>query len=140
MYKRTKHREIAIPNYWGKGKHVYRDELGWSDEDRREARSNVSREIFEYNMSIGRNLTFYFIDNDTFYEFFGELDHIELVKPPRDMNEEDIGWQCDSASHYPTECELVQRYERDEDIWPNTLIDGKSLDYVLDHSFFVELN
>lgn len=140
MNKRPKHREIAIPNYWGNGKHVYRDELGWSDEDRREARSNVSREIFEYNMSIGRNLTFYFIDNDTFYEFFGELDHIELVKPPRDMNEEDIGWQCDSASHYPTECELVQRYERDEDIWPNTLIDGKSLDYVLDHSFFVELN
>ena len=140
MNKRPKHREIASPNYWGKGKHVYRDELGWSDEDRREARSNVSREIFEYNMSIGRNLTFYFIDNDTFYEFFGELDHIELVKPPRDMNEEDIGWQCDSASHYPTECELVQRYERDEDIWPNTLIDGKFLDYVLDHSFFVELN
>lgn len=135
-----KKRIIAILNYWGNGEHVYKDELGWSNEDRREARSNVSREIFEYNMSIGRNLTFYFIDNDTFYEFFGELKHVELVKPPRNMNEEYIGWQCDEGSHYPSECELVQRYERDEDIWPNTLIDGQTLDYVLDHSYFVELN
>lgn len=140
MKQMSKERVIAIPDYWGKGDHVYKDELGWSSEDRREARSNVSREIFEYNMSIGRNLTFYYIENDTFYEFFGELEHVELVKPPRDMSQKDIGWQCDSASHYPPECELVQRYERDEDIWPNTLIDGKTLDYVLDHSFFVELD
>lgn len=140
MNQNTKEREIAITDYWGRGKHVYKDELGWFEGDRMEARSNVSREIFEYNISIGRNLTFYYIENDTFYEFFGELEHVQLVKPPRDMSEEYIGWQCDSGSHYPPECELVQQYERDEDIWPSTLIDGKTLDYVLDHSFFVELN
>lgn len=135
-----KKRIISILNYWGNGEHVYKDELGWSNEERREARSNVSREIFEYNMSIGRNLTFYFIDNDTFYEFFGELQHVVLAKPPRDMSEEYIGWQCDEGSHYPPECELVQSYSSDEEIWNNTIIDGKTLDYVLDHSYFVELN
>lgn len=133
-------REIAIPNFYGEGKHIYKDQLGWFEGERMEARSNVSREIFEYNISIGRNLTFYYIDNDTFYEFFGELRKVELVKPPRDMSEKYIGWQCSEGSHYPPECELVQRYDRDEDIWANTLIDGKTLDYVLDHSYFVELN
>ena len=138
--KEEKNRKIAIPNFFGDGKHVYEDQLGWFEGDRLEARSNVSREIFEYNMGIGRNLTFYYIENDTFYEFFGELEHVELVKPPRDMTEEYTGWQCCEGSHYPPECELVQSCEADEDIWPNTLIDGKTLDYVLDHSYFVELN
>lgn len=60
MKRNNENREIAVRDYWGQGKHIYKDELGWFEGDRMEARSNVSREVFEYNMSIGRNLTFYY--------------------------------------------------------------------------------
>lgn len=139
MKAENKNRKIAIPNFFGEGKHAYEDQIGWFEGDRKEARSNVSREVFEYNMRIGRNLTFYFIDNDTFYEFFGELQHVVLAKPPRDMSEEYTGWQCDEGSDFPSECEIVQSYDSYKDIWNNTIIDGKTLDYVLDHSYIVEL-
>ncbi len=44
-------RKIAIENFYGVGKHVYEDELGWQAEERQEARSSVSKEIFEFEIA-----------------------------------------------------------------------------------------
>lgn len=43
-------RKIAIENFYGEGKHVYADQLGWQPEERKEARTSVSKEIFEYEI------------------------------------------------------------------------------------------
>ena len=40
-------RKIAVENFYGDGKHIYVDELGWRPEERQEARSSVSKEIFD---------------------------------------------------------------------------------------------
>ena len=53
-------RKIAIKDYYGKGKHVYQDEMGFRKEMKDEARSLVSREVFRYHIEqIGLNLGFY---------------------------------------------------------------------------------
>ena len=45
---KTKERSIAVRDFYGPGKHIYEDQLGWSENERSEARSNVSKEIFEF--------------------------------------------------------------------------------------------
>lgn len=133
-------RIIAIADFYGKGNHIYEDELGWTASYRLDAHSNVSKEIFEHLvLKIGWDLTFYYIDNDTFYEVFGEFTHVEFVKPPRDRSQEFLCDQC-PASHWPNECEIIKTFDRNEDVWPGIVIDGHPLDEVLERSYIVELS
>ena len=72
-------RTIALANFYGDGKHLYQDELGWWPSVKEEAHSQISRDIFEYEIvHIGLNLAFYYIDNDTCYGLHTESLPIEF--------------------------------------------------------------
>ena len=43
-------RTIALVNFYGDGKHLYQDELGWWPSVKEEAHSQISRDIFEYEI------------------------------------------------------------------------------------------
>ena len=43
-------RTIALANFYGDGKHLYQDELGWWTSVKEEAHSQISRDIFEYEI------------------------------------------------------------------------------------------
>ena len=43
-------RTIALANFYGDGKHLYQDELGWWSSVKEEAHSQISRDIFEYEI------------------------------------------------------------------------------------------
>lgn len=45
-------RKIAIKDYYGKGKHVYEDQMGFRDIMKSEARSLVAREVFRYPIAV----------------------------------------------------------------------------------------
>ena len=93
-------RKIAVENFYGEGEHIYVDELGWRPEERNEARSSVSKEIFDFEVvEVGLNLAFYYIDNDTFYGIHSEELPIKVKELPRDRTEPYIGWQCDGDTH-----------------------------------------
>lgn len=132
-------RKIAIENYYGEGRHIYVDQLGWQSEERMEARSSVSREIFEYEIvQVGLNLSFYYIDNDTFYGIHTERIPIEVKELPRDRTQTYIGWQCEGDTH--DDGKVLYSFERAEDIWDSVLIDGKTLEEVLERSYILALN
>ena len=58
-------RKIAIPDFYGVGKHIYEDELGWRLSMKKPL--VVSKEIFrDQVVDVGLNLGFYYIDNDIF--------------------------------------------------------------------------
>ena len=64
----TGNRRVAIRNFYGPGANIYADELGWQKTDKEEARSLVSKEIWDYFIcKVGLNISFYFPENDTFY-------------------------------------------------------------------------
>ena len=72
-------RKIAIPNFYSPGKHIYEDQLGWNDYARTTAGSYNSKEIFDMLIvTMGLNLAFYYIDNDTFYGLHRERYPIEF--------------------------------------------------------------
>lgn len=132
-------RKIAVENFYGDGKHIYVDELGWRPEERQEARTSVSKEIFDFEVvEVGLNLAFYYIDNDTFYGIHSEVFPIEVKELPRDRTEPYIGWQCEGDTH--DKGKVLYSFEKAEDIWDNVRINGKTLEEVLERSYIIGLN
>lgn len=122
-----------------KGYPIYRDQLGWQPEQFREARSFVSKEIFDYEIvRVGLNLSFYYFDNDTFYGLHTERFPIEFKILPRDRTQEFLGDQCHCDTH--EDGEVLFSFQDREEIWNGVQIDGKSLEEVLERSFIVGLD
>ncbi len=133
-------RKIAIPDFYGEGEHVYEDQLGWQKLQKEESNSLVSRDIFEFEVvKTGFNLSFYYIDNDTFYGLHTEWIPIEFKILPRDRSKKYIGWQCDGDTHRDGEV-LYSFEDQSMEIWDTIKIDGKSLEEVLERSFILALN
>lgn len=134
-----KARKIVLPDFYGKGDHVYEDELGWREEMKKEARSMVSKENFDYHVvTVGLNLGFYYIDGDTFYGIHTEQYPIEVKILPRDRTEEYIGWQCRVDTHDIGK--VIASFDDEHDIWDNLRINGKTLEEVLERSYIMALN
>lgn len=132
-------RKIAVEDFYGEGKHIYMDELGWRPAERIEARSSVSKEIFDFEIvEVGLNLSFYYIDNDTFYGIHSEETPIEVKELPRNLAEPFIGWQCEGDTH--DDGKVLYSFDRPEDIWDTVRINGKKLEEILERSYIIGLN
>lgn len=135
-------RKIAVANFYGEGKHIFEDELGWQKLQKEESHSLVSKEIFEFEiLKVGYDLSFYYIENDTFYGLHMEWNPVEFKILPRDRTaSEYIGWQCDGDTH--KDGKVLYSFSTDEEIkhmWDTIQIDGKSLEEVIEKSFILSL-
>lgn len=132
-------RRIALKDFYGEGRHIYEDQIGWDEQNRWEARSMVSKEIYDFFVTdMGLNLTFYYIDDDTFYGIHRERYPIQVKILPRDRSEEFIGWQCEADTH--DEGEVIASFDDEQDIWDNLRINGKTLEQVLERSYIMAIN
>ena len=136
----TGNRKVVLENFYGDGKHLYEDGLGWWPQSKEDAHSLVSRDIFEYEIvKVGFNLAFYYIDNDTCYGLHTEALPVEFKILPRDRTEEFICWQCDFDTH--DDGDVLYSFDgRSMKIWDTVRIDGKGLGEVLDRSVIMTLN
>ena len=50
MEKETADRKVVIPNYFNDGKHLYEDQLGWSELEKDEEKSDDIKEIFDFKV------------------------------------------------------------------------------------------
>lgn len=48
MDKINKERKIVLKDFYRDGEHIYEDMLGWDEENKKEARSVVSKEIYDF--------------------------------------------------------------------------------------------
>ena len=128
-------RKIAIKDYYGKGKHVYEDEMGFRDRMKSEARS-----LFRYHVEeVGLNLAFYYPPTDTFYAIFKDEIPVRVYTLPRDRRRSDfVGWQCDCDPH--DEDQLIATFDDITKVWDGLKIDGKDFEEVINHSYIVALN
>lgn len=132
-------RKVVLYNFYGEGRDVYEDELGWWADCKREAGSLVSRDIFRFEVEeVGLNLAFYYIDDDTFYGIHREQYPIECKILPRDRSRSKyIGCQCDGDTH--EEGDVIASFDDEHDIWDNLKIGGHSLEEVLRRSYIIGL-
>ena len=157
-------RKIVLSDFYGKGDHVYEDDLGWREEmkteywdceygggckaiiddawrlrRKTEAPKCTSKEVFDYHVvEVGLNLAFYYIDDDTFYGIHSEQYPIEVKILPRDRSKKYLGWQCEADTH--DFGEVIASFDDEHDIWDNLRINGKSLEEVLERSYIMALN
>lgn len=135
----TLNRKIVLPNFYGNGKHLYEDELGWWQSIKEESHSLISRDIFEYEIvKVGLNMAFYYVDNDTCYGLHTESLPIEFKILPMDKSKKCTCWQCEFDTH--DEGEVLYSFdERSMKIWDTIEIDGKSLAEVIRRSVIMIL-
>lgn len=132
-------RKIVIPNFYGEGEHIYEDQLGWQPDTKQEAGTIISRKIFKFEVEeVGLNLSFYYLDNDTFYGIHRECYPIKCKILPRDRSEKYIGWQCDGDTH--KDGIVIASFDDEHKIWDNLKIEGHSLEEVLARSYILGLN
>lgn len=138
--ERMINRKIVIENFFDKGEHLYEDQLGWSKLEKQEARSFVSKEIFEFEVvTVGLNLAFYYVDNNTFYGIHTECIPIEVKMLPIDNPDSPyINSQCKGDTH--VHGEVLFSFQHREDMWDGIKIDGKSFEEVLSRSYIITLN
>lgn len=130
---------IAVRNYYGKGEHLHNNQLGWQYEHRNEARSDISYKIFHYYVCECRfNLAFYYVDNDTFYGLHTERLPIEFKVLPRDRSKEFISWQCECNTH--DDGQVLFSFDNPELIWDTVVINGKTLEDMLERSEIITIN
>lgn len=134
-------RIIAIKDFYGPGKHIYEDELGFRDIMLREARTLVPREAFRYHVeNVGLNLGFYYPETDTFYGIHREVIPIRVKVLPRHLEWSDyVGFQCENDTH-DDPVEVIAVFNDPADIWDNLVINGKPFEEVLRKSYIVALN
>ena len=139
MDKLKKERKIVLKDFYGEGEHIYEDMLGWIEENKREARSSVPKEIYDFYVTrAGLKLGFYYLDDDNFYGINREICPYKVSILPRDRSEKYIGWQCEVDAH--DEGEVIASFDDVNDIWDNLRINGKTLEEVLERSYIMAIN
>ena len=133
-------RKIAIRDFYGKGQHIYEDQMGFDDKMKAQARSLVAREVFRYHVEeVGLNLSFYYPPTDTFYAIFKDVWPVKVKTLPRDRRVSDfIGWQCDCDPH--DEDQIIATFDDITEVWDGLKIDGKDFEEVIMHSYITALN
>lgn len=138
--KRMTKRKVIIENYFGSGEHLFEDQLGWSKREKMESRSFVSKEIFDFEIvKVGLNMAFYYVDNDTFYGIHTERTPIEVKVLPRDTSDSPyVNSQCKGDTH--VHGDILFAFQHREELWDGIIIEGKSLEEVLNRSYIITLN
>lgn len=138
--ERKMNRKIVVKNFFGDNEHLYEDQLGWTIKEKKEARSLVSKEIFDFEIvNVGLNLAFYYVDNDTFYGIHTECIPIEVKKLPRDNPKSPyVNSQCKGDTHI--DGEILYSFQKAEDIWEGVVIDGNTLNDILNRSYILTLD
>ena len=81
-------RKVVIQNFFNDGEHLYEDQLGWSKWEKKEAKSDDIKEIFDFEVVlVGLNLAFYYVDDGRFYGIHTESLPIKVKILPPDRPE-----------------------------------------------------
>ena len=140
MEKETADRKVVIPNYFNDGKHLYEDQLGWSELEKDEAKSDDIKEIFDFEVVLlGLNLAFYYVDDGRFYGIHTESLPIKVKILPLDRPERKyINSRCRGDTH--VDCEVIFSCRDRKELWDGVRIGGKPLGEVLSRSYIITLN
>lgn len=135
----TMNRKVAIYNFFTDGKHLYEDQLGWSELEKKEAKSDVSKEIFDFEVvRVGLNLAFYYLDDGRFYGIHRECIPIDVKILPLDHPENPhINSQCKGDTH--VDGDVIFSCRDPKELWDGVRIGGKSLEEVISRSYIITL-
>lgn len=142
-------RHIIINNFWNVGfngdKSVAKEELGWSDAIKEDAKSDNPETIFRYVVEIvGFNILFYWIKDGNWYTIETEKDPIEVRKkfpnPKWDGKCEYLKAGLEGYPQTSSQGELLATFYEPIQIWNRLKICGFSIGEILENSVIATLD
>lgn len=132
---------VVVKDFFGKDQNLEAYQLGWDLDTKVEAKSSVSRKIFEYFVEeLQRNLIFYYVKDGNFYGIHSENCPTPVFIFKKDKSEDFIFDQLVGDTHDYDEGEILYMVPCDEKIWDVVKIDEKSLEEVLENSYIVNIS
>ncbi len=142
-------RHIIINNFWNVGfdgdKSVAKEELGWSDAIKEDAKSDNPETIFRYVVEIvGFNILFYWIKDGNWYTIETEKDPIEVRRifpnPKWDGTCEYLKAGLEGYPQTSSQGELLATFNEPIQIWNGLKIGGVPIGDVLKDSVIATLD
>lgn len=142
-------RHIIINNFWNVGfngdKSVAKEELGWSDAIKEDAKSDNPETIFRYVVEIvGFNILFYWIKDGNWYTIETEKDPIEVRKifpnPKWDGKCEYLKAGLEGYPQTSSQGELLATFNEPIQIWKGLKICGFPIGEILENSVIATLD
>ena len=132
-------KEVIIANWLEHHLNVYSEDLGWSEDDMRDAMSEDPEQIFNYYWKNFYSIIFYYVDDGNFYELFMESVPHKFWRIPKiaDWDGKYVGRQITWENH--VEGEVLFEFDDDTDLWRSLKINGKPIGEVLERSIIAEI-
>lgn len=132
---------VLTPNFFGKGENLEAWQLGWGIEEKIEAKTSVSRKIFEYFVEdLRRNIVFYYLGDGNFYGIHAEDCPTPVFRFRKNLSEPYIYDQLEGDTHDYEEGEVLFMVDCDKKIWDVVKIDGKGLEDIFQDSYIVNIS
>lgn len=132
---------VVVPDFFGEGQNLEVWQLGWDIEFKIEAKTSVSRKLFEYYVEEHRrNLIFYYVKDGNFYGIHSENCPTPVFVFKKDESGEYPIDQLDGDTHDYAEGKILYEVPCNQKIWDIVRIDGKSLEEVLQDSYIVNIS
>ncbi len=138
----TEKTSVIIPDFFWEGIHLLSDQIGWREIEKREARSSVSKKIFNYYIEdLGRNMMFYYLGDGNFYGIHSEMCPTPVFRFKKVPDAKYIYLELgDQDTHDFRDGEILCWVDENHLVWDEVKIDGKSLEEVLQNSYIVNIN
>ncbi len=136
-----KDHQIVVKDFFGPNENLERWQLGWSVSDRIEAKTSVSRKIFEYYVQdCGFNIVFFYLGDNCFYGIHTEICPTPVFRFKKEEAECLYDQLGNQDTHDYDDGEILYNVPCDQKIWDVVRIDGKSLEEVLQNSYIVNIS
>lgn len=136
--QQKKDHSVVVPDFFGPGENLEAHQLGWQLDDKLEAKSSVSKKIFNnYIEDMGMNIVFYYVDDNNWYGIHNEMCPMPFFRFKRKEGILHPSEQLPCDTHYFKENEILEWIDCDESAWDVIKVNVKSLEDVLQRSYIL---
>jgi hypothetical protein len=119
---------VVVTNFFGEGENLEVHQLGWQLDDKLEAKSSVSKKIFNnYIDDMGLNMVFYYVDDNHWYGIHNEMCPFPFFPH--------VQMPCDTHTYGKND--VLQWFDCGSSAWNEIKINGNSLEEVLQRSYIL---
>lgn len=130
--------QVVKKDFFGPGENLEAWQLGWTMEYKLEAKSSVSKKIFNFFIEeLGRNMIFYYLGDDNFYGIHAEICPTPVFRFKKVEAQYDYYKIGEQDTHDYYNGDILYWVDANHDIWDVVMIDGKTFEEVIQQSYIV---
>lgn len=132
---------VVVPDFFNQGRNLEIWQLGWQPENRREAKTSVSKKIFNFYVEECHfNIIFYYVNDRNFYGIHSENCPIPIFRFKKQPAKYPIYEIENQDTHDYKDGDILYMVPCEQKVWDVVKIDGKSLEEVLQDSYIVNIS